>query len=564
MTVQAIFAGGAFYEVTGGGYEAAGQIRLNQQPTSVATNPALAECLRCGLLCNDSQVVTENGRQKVQGDPTEAALIVAARKGGLKEAEVTPHFPRVETLPFESQHQYMATLHNLESTNAKVIFVKGATERILARCTEALQDNGEIKPFDKVRATQVVEEMGAKGLRVLAFARRPAPIGQNTLDHHHMTENLIFLGLQGMIDPPRPEVIDAVRKCRQAGIAVKMITGDHVLTGAAVAKQIGLDGGKDTASFAVSGRDLERLTDDELRETAERTVVFARVAPEQKLRLVEALQARGHVVAMTGDGVNDAPALKQANIGIAMGIAGTDVAKGAADMLLTDDNFASIEAAVEEGRCVFENLKKFIVWTLPTNGGEALVVLCAIFAGAILPVLPVHLLWINMTTAILLGTSLVFEPKERDLMQRPPRDTKEPLLTRLLSARTVMVSFLMLASAYGLFLLERDNLNASLEQARTVAVNTVVVIEAFYLVNCRSLTRSLSSIGLFSNLWVLLGIATMMAAQLVFTYLPVMNRVFLSAPLSGRSWLRILAAGAIVYAVVEIEKWVRSRVAKRR
>lgn len=563
MTVQAIFAGGAFYEVTGGGYEAAGQIWLNKQQTTVAPHPALAECLRCGLLCNDSQVVTENGRQKVQGDPTEAALIVAARKGGLTEAEVAPHFPRVETLPFESQHQYMATLHNHAATSAKVIFVKGATERILERCTEALQDDGEIKPFDKVRVNQVVEEMGSKGLRVLAFARRSAPSDQQTLDHHHVTENLIFLGLQGMIDPPRPEVIAAVQKCRQAGVAVKMITGDHVLTGSAVARQIGLDSGQDAAHFAVSGRDLERLTDDELRETAERTVVFARVAPEQKLRLVEALQARGHVVAMTGDGVNDAPALKQANIGIAMGITGTDVAKGAADMLLLDDNFASIEAAVEEGRGVFDNLKKFIVWTLPTNGGEALVVLCAIFAGAILPVLPVHLLWINMTTAILLGTSLVFEPKEQDLMQRPPRDPAEPLLTRALGARTLMVSVLMLAGAYGLFLLERDSLNASLEQARTVAVNTIVVIEAFYLLNCRSLTRSMFSLGLLSNLWVHLGIATMMAVQLLFTYLPVMNRVFHTAPLSGLSWLRILAAGAIVYAVVEIEKWFRTRLAGR-
>jgi Ca2+-transporting ATPase len=507
--------------------------------------------------------VTENGRQKVQGDPTEAALIVAARKGGLPEAEVAPHFPRVETLPFESQHQYMATLHNHAATSAKVIFVKGATERILERCTEALQDDGAIKPFDKVRVNQVVEEMGAKGLRVLAFARRSAPSDQNTLDHHHVTEKLIFLGLQGMIDPPRPEVIAAVQKCRQAGVAVKMITGDHVLTGSAVARQIGLDSGQDAAHFAVSGRDLERLTDDELRETAERTVVFARVAPEQKLRLVEALQARGHVVAMTGDGVNDAPALKQANIGIAMGITGTDVAKGAADMLLLDDNFASIEAAVEEGRGVFDNLKKFIVWTLPTNGGEALVVLCAIFAGAILPVLPVHLLWINMTTAILLGTSLVFEPKERDLMQRPPRDPAQPLLTRALSARTLLVSVLMLAGAYGLFLLEQRSLNASLEQARTVAVNTIIVIEAFYLLNCRSLTRSMFSLGLFSNLWVHLGIATMMAVQLLFTYLPVMNRVFHSAPLSGQSWLRILAAGAIVYIVVEIEKWFRSRFAGR-
>ena len=308
---------------------------------------------------------------------------------------------------------------------------------------------------------------------------------------------------------------------------------------------------------AVTGRQLEKVSEADLPPLAEETAVFARVAPEQKLRLVRALQSRGHVVAMTGDGVNDAPALKQADIGVAMGVTGTDVAKGAAAMILVDDNFATIEAAVEEGRNVFDNLVKFIVWTIPTNGGEALILMTAIFLGQTLPFLPVQLLWINMTTAVLLGLTMVFEPKEPGLMGRPPRDPKEPLLTLQLFMRSGLVSLLMLCGAMGLFVWEQREAGMRLDEARTVVVNVIVVVEAFYLLNCRSLTHSAFRIPCFSNPWLWGGIGIMATCQLMFTYLPIMNRLFHSAPIRAETWLHVGIVGAVIFLIVEFEKWVR-------
>jgi magnesium-transporting ATPase (P-type) len=339
-----------------------------------------------------------------------------------------------------------------------------------------------------------------------------------------------------------------------------MITGDHLITARAIGTQIGLRGrGADGELVALSGRELEKISDEDLPLVAERTAVFARVAPEQKLRLVRALQANGHVVAMTGDGVNDAPALKQADIGIAMGISGTDVAKNAAAMVLTDDNFAAIEAAVEEGRGVFDNLTKFIVWTLPTNGGEAAILLTAILLGTTLPALPVQLLWVNMTTAILLGLMLVFEPKERGLMQRPPRDPQKPLLTFALAMRTGLVMLVMLAGAFWLFAWEMNHVGETVAEARTAVINVIVLVESFYLFNCRSLNHSAFSIGLFSNRWAVGGALAMLGAQLLFTYAPVMNRLFHTAPISAESWLRIVGVAATVFGIVEFEKWLRYR-----
>jgi magnesium-transporting ATPase (P-type) len=372
---------------------------------------------------------------------------------------------------------------------------------------------------------------------------------------------LTFLGLQGMIDPPRAEAIVSVRKCQEAGIQVKMITGDHALTARSIAVQLGLRGGGEGELIAVTGRELEKVSDADLPELAERAAVFARVAPEQKLKLVRALQARGHIVAMTGDGVNDAPALKQADIGVAMGIAGTDVAKGAADMLLTDDNFASIEAAVEEGRSVFDNLTKFIIWTLPTNVGEATILLTAVFLGTALPLLPVQLLWINMATAILLGLMLIFEPKERDLMLRPPRDPHQPILTRMLILRTGIVSLLILAGAFGAFLWEQQMRGKSVIEARTTAVNVIVMVECFYLLNCRSLLHSMFFVGVWTNLAVFGGIAAMLGAQVLFTHTDLMNRLFHTSPIDGASWLYVFAVGLVAHCIIELEKWVRRKVA---
>ena len=558
MTVQEIFAGGKAFTVTGVGYEPRGELLLGTQPASLARHPALAECLKAGMLCNDAQLVEKEGHWCIEGDPTEAALAVVARKAGLLETELTVAHPRLDAIPFESEHQFMATLHG--AAVGRVIYKKGAAERLIERCTTALTDRGELVSLDKAQMRETVERMAANGLRVLAFARRDAASDHARLEHDHVAGGLTFLGLQGMIDPPRPEAIAAARRCRMAGVRVKMITGDHLATARAIARQIGLDEGSEPV--AVSGRELERLSGDEFVKCAERAAVFARVAPEQKLQLVQALQRRGHVVAMTGDGVNDAPALKQADIGVAMGRSGTEVAKGAADIVLTDDNFATIEAAVEEGRCVFDNLTKFIVWTLPTNIGESMIVLVAICLGVTLPVLPIQLLWINMATAVLLGMTLAFETREPGLMERPPRDPHRPLLTFPLFMRTGLVSLLTLAGAFGLFAWENAR-GATLAEARTIVANVIVFVQLFYLFNCRSLIRPSWSLGAFSNRWLLVGVVAMIAAQLAFTYAPFMNEAFHSAPLDGAAWLRVIGVALAASLIVGFEKWVRARVRKR-
>jgi len=554
MTVQRLFVGGEYFEVTGAGYTASGEIRQDGRAVSSGSRPALLECLRAGVLCNEATLEIKEGRRTVQGDPTEAALIVAAEKGGLPREETHRAAPRVDMIPFESEHMFRATLHT--SGGGRMIYKVGAVERVLDRCANALGADGAVVPLNSEAVRAAVETMARDGLRVLAFARRETSTDHAELEQHHVREGLTFLGLQGMIDPPRPEAIAAVAKCRQAGVRVKMITGDHAITARAIAAQIGLaDPGEEIK--AMTGRELEDVSDADLPAIADATNVFARVAPEQKLRLVRALQTRGHIVAMTGDGVNDAPALKQADIGIAMGITGTDVAKGAADMILTDDNFATIEAAIEQGRGVFDNLRKFIVWTLPTNASEATVLLIAIIFGLTLPLLPVQLLWINMCTAVLLGLMLVFEPNESDLMDRPPRDPKRPLLTFPLLMRTGLVTLIVAAGAYWLFFIEMNLPGNTVAEARTAVVNVIVLAEIAYLFNCRSLNHSLWSMGLFTNPWAILGSVVMLGAQILFTHLPLMNRLFQSAPIPLESWLRVTVVACVVLVAVEFEKWIR-------
>lgn len=556
MTVQRIVAGGVCYDVSGSGYQPTGELRQHGVPADSPTNQALSECLRAGLLCNDSELVETEGRWEVRGDPTEGALIVVARKAGMSQADDSRLPPRLDTIPFESQHQYMATLHDPGPGQPAVVYVKGAVEVILERCTTMLEPCGQITPLDLPAAHQATNMLAIDGLRVLAFARGAVPNGTAGLRHADVAGDLTFLGLQGMVDPPRAEAIAAVQACQDAGIHVKMITGDHALTAAAIAQQIGLNGAQTHAPLVLSGREIEGLPDRAFADAAEGSAVFARVTPEQKLRLVQALQARGHVVAMTGDGVNDAPALKQADIGVAMGLAGTDVAREAADMVLTDDNFATIEAAVEEGRGVFDNLTKIIAWTLPTNLGEGLVILAAILVGAALPILPIQILWINMTTVGILGLVLALEGKEPGIMQRAPRDPQTPILTNTLLWRILVVGLLILTGAFGLFEWELWN-GASLGQARTVAVNVVVMIEVFYLFNCRSLTQSMFRIGAFSNRWLLLGVLAMVLLQIGFTYIPWMNQIMGSAPISLDAWGRVLGVAVLGYALIELEKWWR-------
>jgi len=541
MTVTELRTLGGIYPVSGTGYDPEGALGGEWQ-----SDRALAEMLQAGLWCNDSQLSQVDGRWSVTGDPTEGALIAVARKAG---TDITPT-PRLDSIPFDSLHQYMATLHE-----GGLVYVKGAAEVLLDNCGGGLDASG--KPVD-CSANQfrlAMEEMAGRGLRVLAFARLDKP-GAVKLSFNDI-QGLTLLGLQGMIDPPRPEAVAAVRASQAAGIVVKMVTGDHALTAAAIGRQIGLCGGD--CGEVLTGAELAKLSDAELIEKSQQVNIFARVAPEQKLRLVEALQARGHVVAMTGDGVNDAPALKQSDIGVAMGITGSDVSKEAADMILTDDNFASIEAAIEEGRGVFDNLVKFISWTLPTNLGEGLVLLAAIVAGATLPILPIQLLWINMVTAAVLGTTLALEPKESDIMQRRPRDPKAPILTGALIFRILLVGLIILGGAFGLFEYELAR-GASTEEARTVAVNVVIFVEILYLFNARSLTKSPFQLGLFSNPWAIGGAVGMVLIQMLFTYTPFMQRLFGSAPMSLPLWLDVIAVSLAAFFVIEVEKWIRRKV----
>jgi len=561
MTVQDILAGGERYSVGGVGYSPEGVIEGRDGPADLGSNLGLDQLLRAGLLCNDSQIVQTGDGYRVQGDPTEGALLVSARKAGLDPAKAERELPRIDTIPFESERQYMATLHDQGPGKPRVIYIKGSIESLCLECSTILGPDGEPQTPDPGALTGWVESMATKGLRVLAFARKEVAPDKNEITHADLEQGTEFLGLQGMIDPPRPEAIAAVKACQAAGIRVKMITGDHAGTAAAIARQMGLCG--ESCSHhtreVLTGKQIAELSEEELSEGADHTAVFARVSPEQKLRLVDALQKRSYVVAMTGDGVNDAPALRQANIGVAMGITGTEVSKESADMVLTDDNFSTIEAAVEEGRGVFDNLIKFITWTLPTNGGEGLVILTAVFLGTRLPILPIQILWINMSTALLLGLMLAFEPKEPGIMTRPPRDPGTPILTRPLILRVLLVSVLLVIGAFGLFKLGLVLHGENEELARTIAVNVFVFGEMFYLFNCRSVTRPFWTLGVWSNKFFWLGIMVMTGLQLLFTYLPLFNIVFESAPMGLLEWGLVLGNSLLIFVVVELEKWVRFR-----
>ncbi len=561
MTVRRIYAGNEYFDVQGNGYAPEGKILSGNMDIAGNLRAALSETLLAGLLCNDSRLVEAEGLWRVEGDPTEGALITAAAKAGLTPKPALEERPRLDVIPFESERQFMATLHKMGSDN--FLYLKGAIEKVLEACSDALLSDGTATGLNRQDILQKSDELAAGGLRVLALARKK--VDKDKLDVDDCLSDLTFLGLQGMIDPPRAEAIAAVGVCRKAGINVKMITGDHAVTATEIARQLGIgriEGRENDKPETLTGKQLENLSDEEMIEKAGNTSVFARVAPEQKLRLVEALQARNQVVAMTGDGVNDAPALKQANIGIAMGITGTDVSKEAADMVLTDDNFASITAAVEEGRRIFDNLVKFITWTLPTNGGEGLVILAAIMAGVALPILPVQILWINMTTAVLLGLMLAFEPGEKDVMNYPPRRPESPILSGILIGRIALVSVLMLAAVFTVFNWQKGN-GYPVEVARTVAVNLFIMIELTYLFNCRSLTRSMFKIGLFSNPWVLVGSGLMIVLQLLFTYTPFMNKIFHSAPISANDWGLIAVIAIAVYGIIGLEKWVRLHILKK-
>ncbi|QBQ55870.1 HAD-IC family P-type ATPase [Nitrosococcus wardiae] len=593
MTVRSVITAGKLFSVSGTGYEPyAGGFSLDGQEVAADDYSELIEMLRAGLLCNDSSLRHHRDQWQVSGDPMEGALLVAAVKAGFETESELKYYPRTDVIPFDSEHRFMGSLHH-DHEGHGYIFIKGAPERVLDMCSRQRESSGEEAPLNRAYWEEQIQTIAEQGERVLAVATRPVAAEHSELNFADVEEGLVLLGLFGFIDPPREEAIAAIRECRSAGIRVKMITGDHAATARAIARQLGLENvdevftGREldrlteasvvTAQAitqqlerrdideATAERELERLADEalveetELVKVASRVDVFARTTPEHKLRLVQALQAKEEVVAMTGDGVNDAPALKRADVGVAMGRQGTEAAKEAAEMVLADDNFVSIERAVLEGRTVYDNLKKAILFLLPVNGGESLTILAALVMGLTLPITPLQILWVNMVSSVALAMALAFEPPEPDVMHRRPRGRDEPLLSGFLLWRIGFVSFLFLVGIFGFFAWTRQQ-GASLEEARTYAVNTLVVMEVFYLFSARYLgASSLSWRGLKATWAVFIAVITVGFLQLIFTYAPFMERFFDTRPIDIVHGIEILAIGVLLFMVLEVEKWLRRR-----
>jgi potassium/sodium efflux P-type ATPase len=560
MTVKTAVTARDAYDVSGAGYAPHGTFTKSGKEFSCyivsgtdidcSAYPDLAELSRAALLCNDASLQKTNGQWKVQGDPTEGALIVLGHKAGFDPKAELTQWPRIDTIPFESEHRFMATLHRGQNEMGR-IYVKGAPERILQMCRYQVAVE-YTEPLDVDYWERQMQQIASRGQRPLAVAYRETDHLTSHLQPEDVQSDMVLLGFLGIIDPPRGDAISAIEKCRSAGIQVKMITGDHVLTARAIGAEMGIGDG----TLALTGHEIDTLNDAQLQRIVQEVDVFARVSPEHKLRLVQAMQQNGEVVAMTGDGINDAPALKRADIGVAMGGKGTEAAKEAAEMVLADDNFASIEHAVEEGRAVYDNIKKALMFILPTNGGEAGIIVAAILFGRMLPITPVQILWINMITAITLALSLAFEPPEAGVMMRPPRDPKEPVLTTFLAWRIGFVSLILIIGTFWLFSWERLN-GASIEYARTVAVNTLVGFEIFYLFNTRYLSQTtLTREGIFGNAYALVAVGIVIVFQMALTYVTPMQKLFGTDAIRFASWARIAAVSSSVLFLVELEKFV--------
>lgn len=583
MTAQAVSTFNGLFKVSGVGYEPAGDIILEQasgletrdedeSAEQAAHSAELSALLKAALLCNDavlerndavserSDVVVEGKADSwnTQGDPTEIALLTLARKGadeaGYDYDELMRDFPRQDAIPFESEHRFMATLHEDECGH-HFIYVKGAPEKMLSMCGYQRQ-HGEDKAIDRDYWMNEMQLMASRGQRVLAIGERvlTEPL-RNGLHYGELENEVTMLGLVGIIDPPREEAIEAVEACHRAGIRVKMITGDHALTAVAIGEQLGIGDGR----TVITGQQIDEMTEGELAQRIMDVDVFARTSPEHKLHLVQALQSQNQVLAMTGDGVNDAPSLKQADIGIAMGENGTEVAKEASEMVLTDDNFATIARAVGEGRTVYDNLKKSILFILPTNGGEALTLMAAILLGFSLPITPVQILWVNMITAVTLALAFAFEPPESDVMARHPRTPDEAILSGMLIWRIVFVSIILVCGTFGLFYYYHEA-GESLALARTIAVNTLVTYEIFYLFNTRSIFGPvLNRAGLLGNRIALYAIGILVLFQLAFTYASPMQALFATEAMTLQQWGVVVLVASSVLWLVELEKWLARR-----
>ncbi len=552
MVQTAVTAGGAV-ELSGSGYGPKGAILRDGREIDAMDDPVLRELALAALLCNDATLRHGETGWIVDGDPMEGALNSFALKSGYDLELTRKQFPRTDEIPFDARHRFMATLHHGHE-GAAVVYMKGAPEAVVGACTSERGLQG-VRPIDREKWSRDVHTLASRGQRVLALAMRAMPRGTRDLSFRDVENDLVLLGVVGLFDPPREEAIAAIAECGNAGIAVKIITGDHAATAGAIARQLGLPDHR----AVMTGAMLEGLDEAQFREAARNISVFARASPDHKLRLVEALQSEGAVIAMTGDGVNDAPALKRADVGIAMGRKGTEAAKEAAEIVLADDNFASIVAAVREGRTVYDNLTKVIGWTLPTNGGEAMAIVIAILFGLALPITPVQILWLNMITAVGLGLTLAFEPTEPDAMRRPPRAADEPILSGLLIWRVVFVSFLFVACVFGMFFWAQAR-GLPIEEARTIVVNTFVVLEIFYLFSVRYLhMTSFSWTGAMGTPSVLIGIGAVIVAQLVFTYAPFMQATFGTRAVALSDGATVVVVGVVFFLVMETEKLLRHR-----
>jgi len=548
MTVKSVLTRDGRFEVEGGGYAPEGRITQDGAKVDFDRQPLLTELLHCFNTCNEAELSRDDdGRWTVRGDPTEGALLTLFQKASIDHEPLK----RERTIPFDSEYKYMATL--VRERERPVVFIKGAPDRLLDMAGAERTEQG-FETLDRPWWEERIRELAGSGYRLLGGALKILEGGDQELDHDTLNDGVVFLGLAAIIDPPRPEAQAAVAACSEAGIRVKMITGDHVDTAKAIGRELGIGDGL----RGVEGRALEDMSPEQMRKAARDYDVFARTSPEHKLRLVEALQAEGAICAMTGDGVNDAPALKKADVGIAMGIKGTEVTKDAAEMVLADDNFSTIVAAVEEGRRVYDNLKKTILFILPTNGAESFLIIASILFGTMLPLTPVQILWVNMVTSVTISLALAFEKAEPDIMRRPPRPANEPLLNGYFIWRIIFVSVLI----GGLTLILSVILSkAGHDQAtvRTITLQTIVFCQAFHLFNNRSLRQFALDQDFTSNKVVFVVIGLMLLLQLMVTYLPFMNRIFGTVPLGISGWFWPLLLGLIVFALVEVEKMVMRR-----
>jgi magnesium-transporting ATPase (P-type) len=544
MTAKTIITAEKEYSAEGTGYEPKGNILLDDKKIDPEQETVLWQLLKTVRTCNNSEVSEKDGKWQLTGTPTEGAMLTLSYKAGLKDFKPE----RIDAIPFESDHKYMATLSKVDEE--VFVYMTGAPERVLDMCHKQLTADGE-KDLDRAFWEEKMETVAAQGQRLLGAAYNKTDSNRKELEKDDLEKRKVFLGIIGIIDPPRDEAIEAIKECKEAGVQVKMITGDHLITARAIGKEIGIgDGGK-----AISGKELEEMSDEKLREVVKEYDVYARTSPEHKLRLVTALQENGRLCAMTGDGVNDAPALKKANIGIAMGIKGTEVSKDASEMVLADDNFATIVHAIEEGRTVYDNIRKALLFILPTNGAEALVLMSAILLGIMMPITPVQILWVNMVTAVTLALALSFEPMEENVMERPPRKPGEPILGKLFLWRILFVSFLIGGITLAVFKYMQF-LGLDDAGSRTIAVNTLVAGQLFYLFNCRKIKTPSLGKGFFNNKYAFIAAGALVLLQVFFAYTPFMNTFFGTAPVEATYWLYPLGAGFAVFMLVELEKFI--------